>query len=163
MPGKNLSYKVKANEFDFTITSEYIKSVDVIQKSPGEFNLLFKNRSINAKIIENKENEKMLSVEVDGESFAIEIKDELDQMLDIMGYGLSAHKTIKEIRAPMPGMVLQINVTDGQLVNAGDKILILEAMKMENSILLQANATIKRIAISKGQAVEKGQLLVELE
>ena len=63
----------------------------------------------------------------------------------------------------MPGMVLQINVTEGQLVHAGDKILILEAMKMENSILVQADAVIKRIAITRGQAVEKGQVLIELE
>lgn len=163
MPVKKASYKVKANEFDFTITDEQLNEVDIIKKSPGEFNLLFKNRSVNATIIESSDNDKQLSVEVEGEIFTIGIKDELDQMLDIMGFGLATHKHIKEIRAPMPGMVLQINVTEGQQVMAGDKILILEAMKMENSIVIQADATIKRIAITKGQAVEKGQVLVELD
>ena len=63
----------------------------------------------------------------------------------------------------MPGLVLQIAVQDGQQVNEGDKILILEAMKMENSILVHADAMIKKIIVSAGQAVEKGQVLVELE
>ena len=163
MPVKNKSYKVKANDFDFTITSEYLESADVIQISAVEFNLLFENRSTNAKIIECKTDEKKMTIEVNGERFEIEIKDELDQMLDVMGFGLTTQKKIKEIKAPMPGMVLQINVAEGQLVHAGDKILILEAMKMENSILIQADAVIKRIAITRGQAVEKGQVLVELE
>jgi biotin carboxyl carrier protein len=48
-------------------------------------------------------------------------------------------------------------------VTEGDKILILEAMKMENSIIIHSNATIKKISAITGQAVEKGQLLVELE
>jgi biotin carboxyl carrier protein len=58
---------------------------------------------------------------------------------------------------------LQISVENGQQVSEGDKILILEAMKMENSILIHADAVIKKIIVSAGQAVEKGQVLVELE
>jgi biotin carboxyl carrier protein len=102
-------------------------------------------------------------VEVDGETYEVEIKDELDQMLDVMGFGIASTKQIKEIKAPMPGMVLEIVVLDGQDVNEGDKVLILGAMKMENCILVQTNATIKRVAVAVGQAVEKGQVLVELE
>mgnify|MGYP001792417801 CR=1 FL=1 len=63
----------------------------------------------------------------------------------------------------MPGLVLEIAISVGQVVKEGDKILILQAMKMENSIVIHANATIKRIAVSTGEAVEKGQVLVELE
>jgi biotin carboxyl carrier protein len=80
-----------------------------------------------------------------------------------MGFGLAANKQIKEIKAPMPGLVLEIAVTDGQEVNDGDKILILGAMKMENSILIHTCARIKKVAVVSGQAVEKGQVLVELE
>jgi biotin carboxyl carrier protein len=62
----------------------------------------------------------------------------------------------------MPGQVLQIAVTEGQQVQEGDTILILVAMKMENSIRINTDATIKRIAVNPGQAVDKGQVLVEL-
>jgi biotin carboxyl carrier protein len=58
---------------------------------------------------------------------------------------------------------LEIAVTDGQEVSEGDKLLILEAMKMENSIMIQTNAVIKKVSVCAGQAVEKGQVLVELE
>ena len=72
-------------------------------------------------------------------------------------------KQVKEIKAPMPGLVLEIVVTDGQEVKEGDKLLILEAMKMENSIIIQTSAIIKKVSVSAGQAVEKGQVLLELE
>ena len=98
-----------------------------------------------------------------GDIFNLEIKDPLDQMLDKMGFGVNAEKQIKEIKAPMPGLVLEISVTNGQEVAAGDKMLILEAMKMENSINIPSNATIKKILVKKGQAVDKGQVLIELE
>ena len=80
-----------------------------------------------------------------------------------MGFGSGSSKQIKEIKAPMPGLVLEIAVVDGQDIKEGDKILILEAMKMENCIIIQTNARIKKILVAAGQAVEKGQVLVELE
>jgi acetyl/propionyl-CoA carboxylase alpha subunit len=80
-----------------------------------------------------------------------------------MGYGSISNKHIKEIKAPMPGLVLEIAVTEGQEVEEGGKILILVAMKMENSILIHTKATIKKILVSAGHAVEKGQVLVEFE
>jgi biotin carboxyl carrier protein len=83
-------------------------------------------------------------------------------MLDTMGYSNISAKQIKEIKAPMPGLVIEVSVKEGQDVKEGDKILILEAMKMENSIMTHADATIKKISVSSGQAVDKGQVLVEL-
>ncbi len=63
----------------------------------------------------------------------------------------------------MPGLVLEVAVSEGQPVKEGDRILILEAMKMENSIVIHADATIKKVMVTAGQAVEKGQVLVVLE
>ena len=157
------TYKVKAGESEFSFTNAQADAADLVKKSPGEFNLLHNQRSVNAKILDADIAAKKITVEVEGEGFVVEIKDELDQVLDKMGFGLAASKQIKEIKAPMPGLVLQIAVSEGQEIKDGEKILILEAMKMENSIMIHANATIKRIAVVAGQAVEKGQVLVELE
>lgn len=154
---------VKAGEFIFSFTKEEIAAADIIQRSPTEFNLIHRHRSVNVQLADPGSTDKKMRIEVEGETFDVEIKDELDQVLDKMGFGVTTGKLIKEIKAPMPGLVLEISVAEGQHVNEGDKILILEAMKMENSILVHTNATIKRIAVSAGQAVEKGQLLVELE
>lgn len=156
-------YKVKSNEFEFCFTPEQVNSLDLIQKSASAFNLLHNNRSVNAFLLEKDQSAKTQTIEIEGEKFAIHIKDELDQMLDIMGFNTAAGKQIKEIKAPMPGLVLEIAVSEGQQVNEGDKILILVAMKMENSITINTATTVKRIAVRAGDAVEKGQVLIELE
>lgn len=156
-------YKVKVNEFEFCFTQEQIDSVDLVQKPPTVFNLIQNYRSVNAVLIKAYGSAKMQTIEIEGENFDIQIKDELDLMLDKMGFSTIAGKQIKEIKAPMPGLVLEIAVSEGQQVHEGDKILILVAMKMENSIMINTDATIKSIAVSAGEAVEKGQVLVELE
>jgi biotin carboxyl carrier protein len=163
MVNNKTTYKVKVNEFEFSFTKEEIDVVDLVKKSPVDFNLLKNHRSVNTKLIEADRTAKKLIVEVEGENFNVEIKEELDLMLEKMGFGLASQKHIKEVKAPMPGLVLEIAVSEGQEVAEGEKILILVAMKMENSIMIHTNATIKRIAVSAGQAVEKGQVLVELE
>jgi biotin carboxyl carrier protein len=163
MPGAGKRYKVKANEFLFSFSEDEIANLDIVQKSPTAFNVIKDHRSVNAKLVAIDDTGKKLTVEVDGESYAVEIKDELDQMLDVMGFSVSTAKLVKEVKAPMPGMVLEVVVTEGQQINEGEKILILGAMKMENSILVHADATVKRVAVTVGQAVEKGQVLVELE
>jgi biotin carboxyl carrier protein len=162
MSTTNYAYRVTANDYVFNITPEEVETADMISNHSGEYNLIRNNQSWNAKIITTN-NPKKLRVEVDGESFDIEIKDELDQMLEIMGFGIASAKVIKEIKAPMPGLVLDISVTEGQHVKEGERILILEAMKMENSIMVHTDATIKKIRVKPGQAVEKGQVLVDLD
>lgn len=157
------TYMVKANEFVFTFDQKEIDKADFIKKNSTEFNLIRNNRSVNAKLLESDITGKEVKIEVDGETFELVIKDELDQMLDSMGFSTVSSKHIKEIKAPMPGLVLEVAVKEGQEVEEGDKLLILEAMKMENSIMIHTNARIKRIAVSAGQAVDKGQVLVELE
>ena len=163
MPDTKTGFKVKANEFEFCFTSEEIASANLVHIAPLAFNLLQNNRSVNAKIITADLASKKFTVEVDGEDFMIEIKDELNQVLEKMGFGLATNKQIKEIKAPMPGRVLEIAVSNGQAVIEGDKMLILEAMKMENCIVIHSAATIKKVAVVAGQTVQKGQVLIELE
>ena len=69
---------------------------------------------------------------------------------------------VGDIKAPMPGMVLEVAVTVGQAVEKGDKVLILEAMKMENVIKAAGDGVVKAILVSKVTAVEKGQILIEM-
>lgn len=163
MPDSNKTYLVKANDFSFAVPHEEAVTTDIVKHGPGIYNLIRGHRSVTAKVLDADSTGKKLLVEVEGQSFEVEIKDELEQMLDKLGFSTASTKQVKEIKAPMPGLVIDIAVTDGQEVNEGDRILILEAMKMENSILIHTAAKIKRVAVTAGQAVEKGQLLVELE
>ena len=80
-----------------------------------------------------------------------------------MGINLSALQKAAPLKAPMPGMILKILVTPGQVVNKGDGLLILEAMKMENVLKATGTATIKSIKAEEKTAVEKGAILIEME
>ena len=64
------------------------------------------------------------------------------------------------VKSPMPGNILKINVAQGQKVNEGDVLLILEAMKMENEVTATCSGTVAQIAVTKGQVVETGTPLV---
>lgn len=163
MPGKLKYYKVKVNEFEFTIDSNEFEMLDIIQKPGYNFHLLSNHQSFKGVLIEEDLFAKKQVIEIDGERFHVEIKDELDQVLDQMGFSTVASSQVKEIKAPMPGLVLDIAVSEGQAVHEGDKILILVAMKMENVIVVHADATIHSILVKPGQAVEKGQVLVKLD
>src|SRR5438045_2242017 len=156
MTDLNKAYKVIANGLIFYFDKREIADVDLIQRSPTEFNCIKDNRSVNAELEEADIINKKIRIKIEGEIFSIEIKDELDQMLEKMGFGIAVAKQVSEIKAPMPGLVLEINVAEGQIVSEGDKVLILEAMKMENSIMVPSGAIIKEILVSKGQAVERG-------
>ena len=163
MPQAIITYQLKANDNLFTLSDTDVEAIDFFKKSPTHFHLIKESLSVHAHILEADVASKTVTVEVNGETFHVSIKDPLDQMLDQMGFNAAAAKQIKEIKAPMPGLVLEINVEQGQTVEEGTKILILEAMKMENSINIATRATIKKVNVKKGQAVEKGQILVELE
>jgi len=163
MTGKHETFIVKVNELVFSIPQDKLESADIIRKQDNEFHLIKNHQSIKGQVHESDMTGKKLRVEVDGEVFDVEIKDRLDQMLEKMGFDAGKEKRVPHIKAPMPGLVLKMFVTEGQQVKNGEPILVLEAMKMENSIVSQGDATIKKIHIKNGQTVDKGQVLVDLE
>lgn len=80
-----------------------------------------------------------------------------------MGFEIGATKKINEIKAPMPGLILSVDVKIGQEVKEDDSLLVLEAMKMENVLTSPRDGIIKYISITKGETVNKNQLLIEFE
>ena len=97
MSDGNKTFRIKANEFLFSFTSNEINDAGLVKISPTEFNLIKDHRSVNAKLVEADATGKKLKIEIDGETFDIEIKDELDQVLEKMGYGSVSNKPIKEL------------------------------------------------------------------
>ena len=163
MTEESRTLQVTSNDFTFHFTEADLASADIVRTGPDTYHVLFRDRSVTLQLIDSEASGKKAKIELEGSFYTIEIKDELEQMLDKMGFNNVSTKQIKEVRAPMPGLVLDISVVPGQQVIEGERLLILEAMKMENSISLHAAATIKNILVKKGQAVEKNQVLIELE
>lgn len=91
------------------------------------------------------------------------VQDERAQLLDQYGIADGSSAMEKEVRAPMPGLVLELMVAAGDEVEAGKGLLVLEAMKMENEIKAAANGKVARIHVKAGDPVAKGDLLLEFE
>jgi biotin carboxyl carrier protein len=87
----------------------------------------------------------------------------LDILIKDLGFEVGVSKVIKKLKAPMPGLILEINVEVGQTVQENDNLLILTAMKMENSLLSPRDGVIKSISVNVGDSVIKGDLLIEFE
>jgi biotin carboxyl carrier protein len=73
------------------------------------------------------------------------------------------NKLNNNILAPMPGKIVDLFLNEGDLVNAGEPVLTLEAMKMQNEITAECNGVIRKIRVLKGQSVMKDELLVEIQ
>jgi biotin carboxyl carrier protein len=85
----------------------------------------------------------------------------MDLLLAKLGIEHSAESAVKDVKAPMPGLIIDIALEAGQEVKKGDTLLILEAMKMENVIKCPADGIVSKVHIKKGESVEKNQILVE--
>jgi biotin carboxyl carrier protein len=84
-------------------------------------------------------------------------------MLAEWGYSAGNDSDMQELVAPMPGLVLSVLVSDGDPVDAGQPLLVLEAMKMENELRAEKKATVKSVQVQAGDAVTKAQVLIEFE
>lgn len=137
--------------------------LDVQWQANGLVSILYNNRSYTG-ILENTDpKNKEITVTIDGQTYKIAIKEAIDQLLSSMGLDMKAMQKVEPIKAPMPGMILKIMVEPGQSIKKGDGLLILEAMKMENVLKANADATVKSIKTTERTAVEKGAILIELE
>jgi biotin carboxyl carrier protein len=158
------NFKVTVNNtFDFKIDSDAVSNFDAIQISESHYHILQETKSYKAEITNADFNRKKYKVKVNNNIYNVNILNNLDLLINDLGFANGATKHIDFIKAPMPGLILEINIKVGQEVNENSTLLILEAMKMENSITSPRDGIIKSISVSKGDAVEKNQLLIEFE
>jgi biotin carboxyl carrier protein len=149
---------VNAGQFTFQLTD-----VD---------NITLNNIDVNNQIILDNNKSKLVSVkgvdhelkryqiQIDGRIYQVQISDAVDQQILKMNLKSKKSNQLKELRAPMPGLVRQVNVQVGDEVDSGDSLFILEAMKMENVLKSPVNGIVSDLFVKPGESVEKNQILL---
>lgn len=133
---------------------------DIIEVKRGSFHVIKDSKSFNVEVIKADPEEKSFIVTVNGNKYTLSVKDKYDELLRSLGMDNLAGSKVNEIKAPMPGLVLDVRVNEGEHVQKGDAVLVLEAMKMENILKSPSEGTVKKINVKKGTAVEKNQVLI---
>jgi pyruvate carboxylase subunit B len=100
---------------------------------------------------------------VGGFRFDVEALDERTRAIRALSAAAAKPSGPAPLRAPMPGMIVRVTVGEGDAVQPGQGLVVMEAMKMENELRATAAGTVKRVLVGTGTAVEKGALLLELE
>ena len=155
--------KAQVNEqFDFSFESNDF-DWDCVEIREGQFHILFKGQSLVADVVEVNAADKTFVIRINNKNYNVQLKDQYDELLQSLGMDSFNNQKESEIKAPMPGRVLDIMQSVGSSVVKGDGVLVLEAMKMENVIKSPTDGVIKKLAVVKDQAVEKNEVLVEFE
>jgi biotin carboxyl carrier protein len=157
-------FTVNVNEnLNFELSNLQVKDLDLAKLTSKKYHALVNNQSYHIQVIEQNYFTKNYTVEVNSNTYNVKISSELDKLIKQMGFTIGSSIAETTIKAPMPGLILDLPVKEGQTVKEGETLLILEAMKMENAITAQKDSIIGAIHVKSGQSVDKGQLLIELQ
>ena len=158
------SFTAQVNEqVDFTLDIKKADQFDCEALEDNRYHILRGSTSYKAELIEEDFGERRYSIQIGSNVYNVKIQTDLDLMIRSMGYKLSSESAANEVKAPMPGIILEMKAQPGDKVNKGDTLLILEAMKMENAILSPKDGVIKSVRSNAGDTVDKNKLLIELE
>jgi biotin carboxyl carrier protein len=161
--------KATVNKKDFIIESSgdatHINgaplSWDLVELKAGHFHILYQNKSYQAEVVKMDYTAKSVVLKINNHRYTIDLKDKFDLLLEKMGISSASAGKVNNVKAPMPGLIINLKVSEGDNVKAGDQLLILEAMKMENILKSPGDGVIKKIKVKKGDSVEKNQILIE--
>lgn len=157
------NFKVKVDEsFEFDLKTRDAYQLDLLKLSNNKFHVIQNGESFSVKLNKSDFYNRKYVITVNRTTHTVDIANQLDQLVKEMGFSLGSTKKANDVKAPMPGMILSLNVKEGQEVKEGDTLLILEAMKMENAIGAPKDGIIKSINVKNNGTVEKGELMIEM-
>ncbi|AVI50461.1 acetyl-CoA carboxylase biotin carboxyl carrier protein subunit [Pukyongia salina] len=158
------SYVASVNDSsEYEVSPKAISQLDVISVNEDTYHVIQDKRSTTVTITSADLTHKIYNIRVGNNSYRVVLLDEVDQLIRKMGFSIGQSKLVNSLEAPMPGLILDVQVGAGEAVKEGDTLLILSAMKMENSILSPRDGVIRTVHVAKNDAIDKGQLLIEFE
>lgn len=135
--------------------------IEFVEQDDFHYSFDWKGKRNHCELISRDQNKAVVKVN------GVEYKYSLESIFSYIRHGLinSDTNNIDEnnIFAPMPGKIVDLYLSEGDLVNVGEPILTLEAMKMQNEITANCNGVIRKIKVHQGQSVMKDELLVEIQ
>ncbi len=156
------AFEVQTDKSGISINAKTF-SADTHQVNERTIHVLHQNKSYLVEIVEVNKADKTCIIKVNSNTYKLNIKDQFDDLLHQLGLDNLNSIKISDLKAPMPGLVLKILVSEGDEVKKGDNLLVLEAMKMENIIKSPADVTIKSIKVKATDKLEKNQVMILFE
>mgnify|MGYP001594890861 CR=1 FL=1 len=136
---------------------------DIVKTGENNYHIIKNNKTYRAELLQADEKGTIFEIKINRNTYQVEVRDRFDALLQQLGMDTVGSSKVNEIKAPMPGMVLQLMVQEGQLIKKGEAVMVLEAMKMENILKSPSDGCIKKVLVAKGNKVEKNQVLLSLE
>jgi len=156
--GQQKQFKLNNGVLEYADASQ---AVDLFELSSKKFHVLVNGRSLEVEFEGFIDGEKgRIQLKVGNKRQIVTVKTDTDLLLEKLGLNTKKQVGFKELKAPMPGLVVNVLVEEGKIITAGEPVLVLEAMKMENLLKAPSDVTIGKILVAKGQKVEKNQVLI---
>ncbi len=161
--GKEFNVKFSQANFANVAVNEKIYNIELLKKMYDNVFSFAVNQQLLEVEMEFGGNGE-LNLTLDGFEYSVQVTNETRQLLEkfILDSAVVSTGT-KIIKAPMPGMVIKILAQENQHVMEGDKLLVVEAMKMENVLKSPASGTVKSLKVKEGTPVNKDDVLLEIE
>lgn len=135
--------------------------MDIVRIRENYYSIIYNNKSFTGEVLSVDRRTRRLQIRVNNTRYEVCVKDKFDLLLEKMGMGINNAGRANTVRAPMPGLIVDMKIKEGDEVQQHDPLLVLEAMKMENVIKSPGAGIVKRVHVNKGESVEKNQILVE--
>lgn len=156
------TYEVANNKEELTLNGETF-SWDLLQLQDNSYHIIHNNQTYQVEVLKADFQTKTFTIQINGHRYNVNSEDKMDLLLKRLGMDNINQNKVNDVKAPMPGLILGVNVAEGDEVQKGDILMILEAMKMENALKSPTDGKVKAIKVKQGQNVEKNQLLIVFE
>ena len=151
--------------FQSVLNNQRLNEFEVldINASKNEIILVKKNQKFICKIIQKDSINQSFIIKINGHISSIKLVKSIEQTIEKLGINRQSHQNTNSLKAPMPGLILELLVQKGDIIQKGDPLVILEAMKMENILYSPADGIINDITVKPQQTVEKNNILIKFE
>lgn len=137
------------------------KTVNLEQINSEDFHLIINDRSVHAKLITTDLEKSIITLLINDRKYTCQIVDRRNEILNTIAINSQKENLTTSLRSPMPGLIEKILVNEGQDIKENTSLLILNAMKMENTLKATKDGKVEKIFVREGEQVEKGKELLQ--